>query len=1107
MVLLYVATFVVGFAAIALWVILNPGKEEKLKGEDNVVEDDDIPLNEEPWIPTMEVKDWTEAASFESCPWNFGHCESVEDVLNCIWKTPVPKDLHVGFDAMQKSVKSVSIAYVKLGTLKEIHYCILYTLRSGAELFGGAPSEQTVGLELDPGEETAGLRRRRGAEASANSWRIVNDENPLPCIAAFFRIHDGFGTLMSRKHLPLLLESPGDTIHGSCFYVYPKRGLQPMGQRPTLLRMARVDKTCCVAVDRRKANLTQPQQLTRCRMDHHEHLDSLRRSTGMLNVAAAFGGGLLIRQTLEEIKLPKFKRASEEGVTFRLSVRVVAAAVPALGKPGWMSSQRPRLEVSVGDTHKETELGDYEEGNSRGSCDGASKDCPWRFGDTLTFKLNLQDVLGPGLKLKLRAVSDITKVDEAMRKLFVFPLWAAILWLAAQIAVRLVEPSPQTTRRELPRGLSLSASPAGFTSPWRSPEFERDARQLSVEVGLYDDEDDTNDTNDSNWTDSFLHAANEEVRDCEGLHFFEDLLADDSDDNTTTTTTFTVTSSTGTRTSSTATTSTKTTSTATTTSKTVTTSTETTSTRTTSTATTTSKTVTTSTKTTSTATTSTATTTSKTITTSTATTSTATTITVTGTTTTPTTTTLTTTTLSTTTLTTTTQTSTRTTATQSTTSTTTVWGDIIIALDFTVDDDRRGALLDFAADVVHNVTGNVGDLSVAFGLILFAADEYEVTLEPGTPPEDFLFYLHSAGMSTFVDRQRPPDTASVLDVCAAELNKRIADVSIVVVLTNSVSDSPVQTQLAASRLKFEGIGEVVVIAVGMDPPDERTSIRQNELEQMATSPSFEYDAYYDQVDGGRRLRSLLAPVPLSQLAEKLVPQVAGVILQITTTAVAPEETSRGVGAGIILLAVLGGICCFSAVAAVSFLVCKRMKEGEEEQKKMSDVVPAPSDAGPAERPPIEPQPRPNLRPEEPDDDMQQQIKAAMGAQDLRRLRKLLSEILLKGYPPPKYTALVLKALEWVEAHKPEAESALKKAMNRKISGEVQECVMDARFCGVDYELLNQAANIQLQLAPGGVSAGTLRSDTHGSVAPCTSRWEEPYRRSVARPPSTAKIRK
>mmetsp|Transcript_6352 Transcript_6352/g.14579 ORF Transcript_6352/g.14579 Transcript_6352/m.14579 type:complete len:404 (+) Transcript_6352:68-1279(+) len=128
----------------------------------------------------------------------------------------------------------------------------------------------------------------------------------------------------------------------------------------------------------------------------------------MLNVAAAFGGGLLIRQTLDEIKLPKFKRTTEEAASFRLSVRVAAASVPALVKPGWMSSQRPRLEVTIGESQKETELGDYEEGNSHAFGLGASKDCPWRFGDTLTFKLHLQDLVGPGLKLKLRAVSDIT---------------------------------------------------------------------------------------------------------------------------------------------------------------------------------------------------------------------------------------------------------------------------------------------------------------------------------------------------------------------------------------------------------------------------------------------------------------------------------------------------------------------------------------------------------------------------------------------------------------------------------------------------------------------------------------------------------------------------
>ncbi|CAE7392602.1 CPX1, partial [Symbiodinium pilosum] len=138
-------------------------------------------------------------------------------------------------------------------------------------------------------------------------------------------------------------------------------------------------------------------------------------------------------------------------------------------------------------------------------------------------------------------------------------------------------------------------------------------------------------------------------------------------------------------------------------------------------------------------------------------------------------------------------------------------------------------------------------------------------------------------------------------------------------------------------------------------------------------------------------------------------------------------------------------------------VCKRMHEAEE-QKKLSSVVPMSSSASeaPARPEPKDPAPQPKPRAEEPDDDMQQQIKAAMAAQDIRRLRKLLSEILLKGYPPKKYNALVLKALEWIEAHKPDVESALRKAMNRKISAEVVECAMDARFCGVDENLLQQA---------------------------------------------------
>ncbi|CAJ1398452.1 unnamed protein product [Effrenium voratum] len=120
----------------------------------------------------MEVKDWREANdAFSMCPWDFQSCESIEEALNRIWKKPVPKDLHVGFDALQKSVTELNVAHVKLGVWKQAHFCILYTLRSGAELFGGAPSEQSVGLELDDEVSSAGLRRR--GEAATRSWKLV----------------------------------------------------------------------------------------------------------------------------------------------------------------------------------------------------------------------------------------------------------------------------------------------------------------------------------------------------------------------------------------------------------------------------------------------------------------------------------------------------------------------------------------------------------------------------------------------------------------------------------------------------------------------------------------------------------------------------------------------------------------------------------------------------------------------------------------------------------------------------------------------------------------------------------------------------------------------
>lgn len=287
--LVYVATTLVGFLAVVLFVIFGDNKR-KYKLED---EPDNVPLNEEPWVPSIEVADWKEAnAAYSMCPWNFEGCESIEDVLNCIWKKPVPKDLQVGFAALLQSVRHINVALVKCGAWKQTHFCIIYTLISGAELFGGAPSEQSVGLELE--EEVVGLRRRGQATAMKVS---EHEENPLPCIAAFFRIHDGFGTLMSRKHLPLLLETPGDTVHGSCFYVYPMRGLEQVHSRPSLLKVARVDRSCFVAVDRRKADpgVVYVERSTQCTEDDESPLsfiaDTVSNIAGHRVVPAPYEGG------------------------------------------------------------------------------------------------------------------------------------------------------------------------------------------------------------------------------------------------------------------------------------------------------------------------------------------------------------------------------------------------------------------------------------------------------------------------------------------------------------------------------------------------------------------------------------------------------------------------------------------------------------------------------------------------------------------------------------------------------------------------------------------------------------------------------------------------
>lgn len=141
----------------------------------------------------------------------------------------------------------------------------------------------------------------------------------------------------------------------------------------------------------------------------------------MLQVAAGCCGGAWLGKRCGALELPRLRRAADESAPFKLSVRVLSASVPTLAAPGLLLRQRPRVEVSLGQARKETELGEFTSGGSAGSGGGhrhlrrvetldaqaAAAECPWHFGDTLTFTAHLSDLRGAGLRVRLRCQSDV----------------------------------------------------------------------------------------------------------------------------------------------------------------------------------------------------------------------------------------------------------------------------------------------------------------------------------------------------------------------------------------------------------------------------------------------------------------------------------------------------------------------------------------------------------------------------------------------------------------------------------------------------------------------------------------------------------------------------
>jgi len=167
----------------------------------------------------------------------------------------------------------------------------------------------------------------------------------------------------------------------------------------------------------------------------------------MFQAAAAFGAGVLAQSSVQATcaQAPTCTAAPPEGSTaFKVSVRVLAASVPALAEPGRMLKFKMRLAASLAGVEKETEDADFagpaskssyftvrddagtpsSPGDSRHSTERSSSHrfgggaasnrvsssgsewAAWRFGDTLTFAARACDLLDGGMRLRLRVQSE-----------------------------------------------------------------------------------------------------------------------------------------------------------------------------------------------------------------------------------------------------------------------------------------------------------------------------------------------------------------------------------------------------------------------------------------------------------------------------------------------------------------------------------------------------------------------------------------------------------------------------------------------------------------------------------------------------------------------------
>jgi len=377
---------------------------------------------------------------------------------------------------------------------------------------------------------------------------------------------------------------------------------------------------------------------------------------------------------------------------------------------------------------------------------------------------------------------------------------------------------------------------------------------------------------------------------------------------------------------------------------------------------------------------------------------------------------------------------------------------VLILLDFSVAEEQRRELVEFAADLAGGLSTEMGT-AVCLGVIMFdTATAYHPQLGDAEVQDNISLQraILEANSSAAAWATGVRNTYEALQVSQAAFATRVTVTKVMVLLTSGLSSLPNETRLLAEELRSS---QVEMFSVGLDALNIRSSERQAELSALASSKAFEYDARFNSssTTPASQLRRLASPhsqVPVHDLAEALRPAIVEVLQRpfALQTRLVRDSTSDAVVLGLAVGLPLLALC---VAVALGFALCRYRRDKSPQSSSFSKVMPV-SEA--SEDPLVQ-----NVT----DSDESRALKMAMAHKDPRALRLAVSDILLAGYPPADLQKQVRKALSVAEELVADVEAALADAIDRLDLENFSELLEDAMFVGVSPSLIQKAEGLRL----------------------------------------------